>query len=163
MNFYKCFNTWVSSPRFGYHSLDIQNVIFDRVSYRGGALGFLPRNLEIEYAYYCFVTCIKQQSCLRLCQKQSEMIYIHNFSREGGSYPHARLHMLEHAFTCYYDPATIQLCFPLQLKILYKTLFDSQLIERSNRCHSHKLDRFQQTLLLDVGNTRLRNLQFYTK
>ena len=30
--------------------------------------------LKIEYGYYCFVTGIKQQSCLRLCQKQSERI-----------------------------------------------------------------------------------------
>ena len=33
-----------------------------------------PRNLEIEYGYYCFVTGIKQQSCPRLRQKQSERI-----------------------------------------------------------------------------------------
>ena len=33
---------------------------------------------------------------------------------------------------------------------------------RSNYCHSYKLDRFQQTLLLDVGNARLRNLLLYT-
>ena len=30
------------------------------------------RNLEIEYSYYCFVTGMKQQSCPRLHQKQSE-------------------------------------------------------------------------------------------
>ena len=40
----------------------------------GGGLNFPPRNLEIEYGYYCFVTGIKQQSCSRLCQKQSERI-----------------------------------------------------------------------------------------
>ena len=33
-----------------------------------------PRNLEIKYGCYCFVTGIKQQSCTRLCQKQSERI-----------------------------------------------------------------------------------------
>ena len=39
----------------------------------GGPWNFPPsRNLEIEYGYYCFVTGIKQQSCPRLCQKQSK-------------------------------------------------------------------------------------------
>ena len=47
-----------------------------RVSYRVGGLEFPspPRNHEIEYGYYCFVTGIKQQSCPRLRQKQSERI-----------------------------------------------------------------------------------------
>ena len=31
-----------------------------------------PRNLEIEYGYYRFVTGIKQQSCPKLRQKQSK-------------------------------------------------------------------------------------------
>ena len=61
-------------------------LVLTRVSYRGeGGPGISPpatisppppppRNLEIEYGYYCFVTDIKQQSCLRLRQKQSERI-----------------------------------------------------------------------------------------
>ena len=40
----------------------------------GGGWNFSPRNLEIEYGYYCFVTGIKQKSCLRLHQKQSERV-----------------------------------------------------------------------------------------
>ena len=38
-----------------------------------------------------------------------------------------------------------------------------QLIARSSYCNSYKLDRFQQTLLLNVGNTRVRNLQLYQR
>ena len=46
----------------------------------GGGLEFPPatifshRNLEIEYGYYSFVTGVKQQSCPRLRQKQSERV-----------------------------------------------------------------------------------------
>ena len=87
-----------------------------RVSYRGGEPGIPPpppkpqfspsRNLEINYGYYCFVTCIKQQSCPRLRQKQSERI------KRAGMPPdphsrHARLHVCERAFACYYHHATI--------------------------------------------------------
>ena len=66
-----------------------------RVSYRGGGGPgtSTPRNLEIEYGYYCFVTGIKQQSCPRLRQKQSERIYINSqFSWWGLACPqtHAR-------------------------------------------------------------------------
>ena len=41
---------------------------------RGAGISLPPRNFEIEYGYYCFVTGSKQQSCPRLHQKQSERI-----------------------------------------------------------------------------------------
>ena len=89
-------------------SLDIM-MYHRRVSYRGGGgLEFPPRNLEIEYG---FVTGIKQQSCLRLHQKQFERIQIQNFpGRRGGMPPdtssrHARSHM--HA--CFH--ALLSSCF----------------------------------------------------
>ena len=43
----------------------------------GGGLEFLPpppEILEIEYGFFCFFTGIKQQSCPRFRQKQSERI-----------------------------------------------------------------------------------------
>ena len=48
----------------------------DRQGFIEGGAGIPPppRNLEIKYGCYCFVTGIKQQSCTRLCQKQSERI-----------------------------------------------------------------------------------------
>ena len=56
--------------------------------------------------------CLKQQSCPRLRQKQSERI------KRAGMPPdphsrHARLHVCERAFACYYHHATI-LFFPTQ-------------------------------------------------
>ena len=52
----------------------------------GGGAGILPppRNLEIEYGSYCFVTGVKQQSCPRLRQKQSKF---KSFLGEGGHAP----------------------------------------------------------------------------
>ena len=71
------------------------------------------RNLEIEYSYYCFVTGIKQQSCPRLRQKQSEFkIFLGGVGGGGGMPPdppsrHTCLCVCEGAFARYYHPATI--------------------------------------------------------
>ena len=61
--------------------------------------------LEIEYGCYCFVACIKQQSCPRSNLRGSK------FKFSWGSMPpdppsrHAHLRMRERAFACYYHPA----------------------------------------------------------
>ena len=92
-----------------------------RVSYRGEGGGWagipplfpsfplplfppwLP--LEIEYGCYCFVTCIKQQSCPRSNLRGSK------FKFSWGSMPpdppnrHAHLRMRECAFARYHHPA----------------------------------------------------------
>ena len=95
----------------------------------GGGIPPPSRNLEIEYG---FVTGIKQQSCLRLRQKQFERIQIQNFpgGRGGGACPQTPLvgmhaHTCMRAFMRYYHPASI-LFFFSQLKILYETLAVTQ-------------------------------------
>ena len=94
--------------------------LLHRVSYRGGAWNFPPRNLEIEYGYYCFVTGIKQQSCPRLLRsylKGSKFkIFLDPPSR------HANLCVREHAFASCYHPAMYHPVFLPLLKILYETL-----------------------------------------
>ena len=83
-----------------------------------------PRKLEIECGYYCYVTSIKQQSCPKFCQKQSERIWIQIFLGAVPPDPpsrHTCLHVCERAFRCYYHPAIIL------FKILYKNLKTTRL------------------------------------
>ena len=79
-----------------------------------------PRNLEIEYDYYCFVTGINNNlvpDSIRSNLRGSKFkIFLGGWGGGGGmpSDPPSR-------HTRYYHPATV-LSYPPQLKILYETL-----------------------------------------
>ena len=97
----------------------------------GGVWNFSPpQNIEFEYGYYSYLHVTEHKHvlqnvvwkvCPRLCQKQSERMYIQNYP--SGACPQFPL-VGTHAFctllsSCYHP-------FPTHLKILYETLSAKQ-------------------------------------